>query len=117
MNVSMNSLSAAPRKWVVEKSAVEPDPLRRWATAAAPSLAARVESFVQPEVRAVYAQSLREAHYASMEEKLKNFKGAAAPPRHIGAVAGYGGHIPHAKGVIGVSRKRVMEICSEMGNK
>jgi hypothetical protein len=74
MNVSINALSVAPKNWAVQKSNVEPDPLRRWAEKNPAQAAEAVESFEQPEKRPIYAQSLREAHYASMEEQMKKFK-------------------------------------------
>ena len=119
MNVSINNLTANPKTWAVQKSAIEPDPLRRWAGSQQEKAAAAVPGFEKPEHRPMFAQSLREAHYASMEEQIKKFKKIVVPPRHVAAVCGYGGVIPHfeSSNIVGVSFLRAKQIAGEIAKK
>ena len=115
MNVSINTLTSSPQKWIVNKSTVEPDPLRRWAEAPKKS-SETVDGFEKPEFRPVFAQSLREAHYASMAEQIKKFQKITVPPRPIAAVSGYGGTVPFlgSSNIIGVSHARAKEIAAAL---
>ena len=115
MNVSINTMTSAPKKWIVPKSTVEPDPLRRWAQPPK-NVHETVGSFERPEQRPVYAQSLREAHYASMAEQIKKFQQITIPPRPIAAVVGYTGAVPflESSNIIGVSRARAKEIAAAL---
>jgi len=119
MNVSINNMTADPKTWTVQKSTVEPDPLRRWAGSQQEKSVAAVSGFEKPEHRPMFAQSLREAHYASMEEQIKKFKNIVVPPRNVAAVCGYGGVIPHLESanIVGVSFLRAKEISAEIAKK
>ena len=54
-----------------------------------------------------------------MQEQIKKFQRIQVPPRHLAAIAGYGGVIPHkqSSNIIGVSYQRAKGIAADITEK